>query len=156
MHGWGKPIGTSLQTYTIHKHNTANSLHHRVNQVQHWPGKGDASAEHLLAELGQLSLNTLTQKGKTEGVNRPSRRCLWYLLLGGSTWLKSTVLTVWMKVSGVTQPGTGTWSPEDQSPSWLGHLTTCVTENNNIKFNLRSKYKSPKYKKMCKKKSYSY
>ena len=92
-----------------------------------------------LAELGQLSLNPLTQKGKTEGVNRPFKRCQWYLLLGGRTWLKSTVLTVWMKILGVTQPGTGAWSPEYQSPYRLWHLTTtCVTERNNIKFNLRS------------------
>ena len=99
---------------------------------------GDASAEYLLAELGLLSLNTLTQKGKTEGVNRPSRRCLWGLLLGGSTWRKSTV-TVW--IWGVVLPGTGTWSPEDQSLSWQWYLTTCVIERKNIMFNLRSKNK---------------
>ena len=50
-----------------------------------------------------------------------------------STWLKFTVLTVWMKIKGVIQPGTGTWYPEDQSPSRLGHLTSYVTERNNIK-----------------------
>ena len=68
----------------------------------------------------------------------------WRLLLGGSTWLKSTV-TVWMNIWGVTQPGKGTWSHEGQSLSRLGHLTTSLIERNNIKFNLRSKYKKAKH-----------
>ena len=55
-----------------------------------------------------------------------------------------------MNIWGVTQPGTGTWSPEDQSPSKQGHLTSSVTERNNIKFNLKSKYKKQKYQKIFK------
>ena len=47
----------------ITTHNIANPLHHTVTQVQLWPPKGDDdSSKHLLAKLGQLSLNTFTHR----------------------------------------------------------------------------------------------
>ena len=66
-------------------------------------------------------------------------RCQWCLLLCGSyvgaVWelcgstcpIKSP-LDEWIKIWGVTQPETGTRSPDDQSLSRLGHLSTCVSE----------------------------
>ena len=66
-HGGPAWLGVNSQTdmyitadLTLHK--TANPLHRRATQVQHRSSKCDNSAEHLLAELGQLSLNTLTHK----------------------------------------------------------------------------------------------
>ena len=56
--------------YMVESKRSKHNLHY--NRLTTW--QGDASAEHLLAELGQLSLNTLTQKWKTKGVNQPSRR----------------------------------------------------------------------------------
>ena len=58
-----EPIGSTIDLNNTQTH-TVNHLHHRVTEVQHRPNKCNDSAEHLLAELCQLSLNTLTQKIK--------------------------------------------------------------------------------------------
>ena len=114
-------------------HNTATPLHHTVTQVQHWPGKGDDSSEHLLAEQGQLSLSTLTQRKSWRF--KPSQQDKSMMFAAGSEHPTFTA-TVRMNIWGVTQPGMGKWSPEVQYFSRLGHLTNWVIERNNIKFNL--------------------
>ena len=127
----GGPYGHTIRYITTH--NTANALHHTVTQAQHWPGKGDDSSEHLLDELGQLSLNTLTQRKNRRC--KPAQQEMSVMFAAGWEHLTSTV-TVWLNVWSVTLPGMGTWSPEDKPLSRLGHLTNCVIERNNIKFNL--------------------
>ena len=128
---WLRANGHTIRYIT--SHNTANIQHHTVTQVQHWLGKGDDASKHLLAELGHLSLNTLTQRKNWR--SKLAQQEMSVMFAAGWENLTSTV-TVWMNIWGVTQPGTGTWSPEDQSLSRLGHLTNCMIERNNIKFNL--------------------
>ena len=109
----------------ITTHNIANPLHHTVTQVQHWPGKEADSGEHLLAELGQISLNTLTQRKNWRcNITQPEMSVMFAAGLETPTF----TVTVWINIWGVTQPGMGTWSPEDQSLSRLGHLTNCDWE----------------------------
>ena len=74
-------------------------------------------------------VHTLTQSKNWRC--KPSQQEMSVMFAAGWEHLTTTV-TVWMNIRGMTQPGTWTRSPEDQSLSRLGHLTNCVIERNNI------------------------
>ena len=97
---WLRANGHTIEYITTH--NTANPLHHTLTQVQHWPDIADDSSEHLLAELGQLSLNTSDRKNWR---CKLAQRATYYYRY--SYWPSEP--TVWITIWGVTQPGTGTW-----------------------------------------------
>ena len=123
----------------ITTHNIANPLHHTVTQVQHRPGKRDDSSEHLLAELGQLSPNTLTQRKNWRC--KPSKQEMSVMFAAG--WEHPTTTeTVWMNIWGVTQPGMGTWSL--RTSLFLGWGTWLIVGFREIILSLISKYKKLK------------
>ena len=147
-----------------------------LNGCHHWVGGRGYSA--IVTDITTPTNTKYTHNSKFEGwlnIENEYLRCdwiseVWSNILGvieylRCDWISEEWLNIWgvveylgcdwisevrLNIWGVTQPGTGTWSPEDQTPSGLGKMTTCVTQRNNIKSNLRSKYKAQKYKKILK------
>ena len=108
---WLRANGHTIRYMTIDYTQYSQPTNHTVTHLQHWPDKGVDSSEHPLAKLGLLSLSTLTRR--KDWRCKPAQQEMSEMYAAGWEHLTS-IVTVWMNIWGVTQPGTGTWSPEDQ------------------------------------------